>query len=93
MRSSCKFCPLLFATITEFFGNNCFNVLSVSNKCLCLLIISLPFGPRGLNSAENITEVVVMEQFFFFLTKERDTFSILLNVDFTVFGLCPLVTK
>ena len=79
--------------IIEFFGNNCFNVLLVSKNCLCLLIISLILGPRGLNSAENITEIVVMERFFFFLATERDTFSILWNVNFTVFRLCPLATK
>ena len=56
-------------------------------------MISLKFAPRGLNSAENITEVVVTERFFFFLATERDTFSILSNVDYTVFGLCPLATK
>ena len=43
----------------------------------------------------NITEEVVMERFFFFLAVEGDTFSNvdLSNVDFTVFGLCPLATK
>ena len=74
VRSSCKFLPHLFAAIIEVFGNNCFNVSSVSNKCLCLLIIELTFGPRGLNSAENITEVVVMERFFLFLATERGSF-------------------
>ena len=68
-------------------------VSSVSNKCLCLLIILLTFGPRGLNLAENITEVVVMGQLIFFLAAERDTFSVLSNVDFTIFELCPLPTK
>ena len=93
MRSSGKLLSRLLATIIEFFGNNCFNVSSVSYKCLCLLIILLTFGPRGLNSPENITVVVVMERFFFFLVAERDTFSILSNVDFAVFGLFPLTTK
>ena len=49
-------------------------------------------GLRALNSAENSTEVFVMEWFFFFLATERDTFSILSNVDFTVFGVSPLAT-
>ena len=93
MRSSGKFLSLLLATIIEFFENNCFNVSSISSKCMCLLIILLTFGPRGLNSPQNITVVVVMERFFFFLVTERDTFSILSNVDFTVFGLFPLTTK
>ena len=39
----------------------------------------------GLNSAENITEIILMERFFFFLATERYTFSILLNVGFTVY--------
>ena len=47
-------------------------------------------GLRALNSAENSTEVFVME--WFFLATERDTFSILSNVDFTVFGVSPLAT-
>ena len=34
-----------------------------------------------------------MDRFFFFLAIERDTFSILWNVNFTVFRLCPLATK
>ena len=74
MGSSCKFHRLLFAATIEFLGNSCFNAWSVSNKWLCLLIISLTFGPRGLNSAENITEVVLMERFFLFLATERETF-------------------
>ena len=49
-------------------------------------------GLRALNSNENSTEVFVMEWFFFFLATERDTFSILSNVDFTVFGVSPLAT-
>ena len=73
-RSSCKFLRLLFAAIIEFLGNSCFNVWSVSNKCLCLLIISLTFGPQGLNSAENITEAVLMERVFLFHTTEHETF-------------------
>ena len=76
MRSSCKSLPLLFATIIEFLGNNCFNLSSVSNKCLYLLIISLTFWLRGLNSTENITEEIVMGGFFFFLATEREPFSI-----------------
>ena len=47
-------------------------------------MVLLTFGPRELNSAENITDEVAMERFFFFLAIERDTFSILSNVDFTV---------
>ena len=89
MRSSGKFLSLLLATIIGFFGNNCFNVSSISSKCMCLLIILLTFGPCG----KNITVVVAMERFFFFPVIERDTFSILSNVDFTVFGLFPLTTK
>ena len=90
MRRSCKFLPLLFVTMIEFFGNNCFSVSSVSNKCLCLLIISLTFGSRGWNSVKNITEVVFMVRFFFFFATERDAFS---NLDFAVFGLCFLENK
>ena len=56
-------------------------------------MVLLTFGPRELNSAENITDEVVMERFFFFLAIERDTFSILSNVDFTVLGFYPLATK
>ena len=56
-------------------------------------MVLLTFGTRELNSAENITDEVVMERFFFFLAIERDTFSILSNVDFTVLGLYPLATK
>ena len=55
--SSYKSLPLLLPTITEFFGNNCFNVSSVPNKCLRLLIILLTFEPWGLNLAKNIIEV------------------------------------
>ena len=85
MRRSCRFLLLLLATMLEIFGNNSFNVSSVSNKCLCLLKTSLTCGPRGLNSAENITGIILMERFFFFLATERYTFSIFLNVGFTVY--------
>ena len=85
--------PILFKLIIGFSGNNCFNISSFCNKCLCLLIISLAYGPRELNSTGNITEVVVTERFFFFFATERDTFSILSSVDFTVFGLYPLATE
>ena len=52
-----------------------------------LLITSLTSGAHGLNLAELITMVVVIERFFFFLATERETFSILLNVDFTFFDI------